>query len=75
MGSSVFTAECRIQFPDPGLLHWEHRVLDTGAPGKSLNVFLKHSIIKVYQIPLFSDARHIILRLSIIFDRICIFIQ
>ena len=31
---------CRIQFPDqglnPGPLHWEHGVLPTGPPGKSL---------------------------------------
>ena len=38
--SWVFVAACGIQFPDqgsnPGLLHWECRVLAMGPPGKSL---------------------------------------
>ena len=35
----LLVAACGIQFPDQGLnprpLHWEHRVLATGLPGKS----------------------------------------
>ena len=36
----ALAAACGIKFPDqglnPGPLHWEHRVLATGPPGKSL---------------------------------------
>ena len=36
----VLVVTCRIKFPDqgrnPGLLHWEHRLLATGPPEKSL---------------------------------------
>ena len=37
----LLVAACGIEFPDqgsnPGPLHWEHGVLATGPPGKSLN--------------------------------------
>ena len=40
--SLIFVAACRIQFPDqgpnPDPLHWEHRVLATGPPGRSQHV-------------------------------------
>ena len=36
---NLLVVACRIQFPDqglnPGTLHWKHRVLATGLPGKS----------------------------------------
>ena len=40
---------CGIQFPDqgsnPGSLHWEHGVLPTGPPGKSLFVYFLMMVI------------------------------
>ena len=40
MALTIIVAACRIQFPGPGLnpgpLHWEHGVVTTGSPGKSL---------------------------------------
>ena len=44
---SPFIAACGISFPDqgwnPGALHWEHRVLAIGPPGKSRNIYLKQN--------------------------------
>ena len=44
----ILVAAWGIQFPDqglnPGPLHWEHRVLATGPPEKSLIFFLKYSV-------------------------------
>ena len=45
----VLVVACGIQFPDQGsnrgLLHWEHRVLATGLPGKSVVQLLKQGIL------------------------------
>ena len=42
-------AACGIQFPDQGSdldsLYWEHRVLATGPPGKSLSQVLKNELV------------------------------
>ena len=39
----ALAAACGIKFPDqglnPGPLHWEHRVLPSGSPGKVLEIF------------------------------------
>ena len=41
----ALAAACGIKFPDqglnPGTLHWEHRVLAAGPPGKSLEKTLE----------------------------------
>ena len=46
-------AACGIHFPDqgsnPGPLHWGHRVLATGPPGKSLSPFLINKIYSLAQ--------------------------
>ena len=51
---------CGIQFPDqgsdPGPLHWEHRVLATRPPGKSLILYflsgsyMEYAAIKVIKV-------------------------
>ena len=48
----ILVEACGIQFPDqgsnPGPLHWEHRVLITGSPGKSPLVFIIISVILLF---------------------------
>ena len=40
----IFRTRCGIQFsdrePNPGSLYWEHRLLATGPPGKSLSPYV-----------------------------------
>lgn len=42
---------CRIWFPyqgtNAGSLHWEHGVIPTGPPGKSLKILLKNAVARL----------------------------
>ena len=52
MWTSQLQHVCRIQFPDqgsnPGPLHWEHGVLPTGPPGKSLFKSFAHFLVGLF---------------------------
>ena len=48
------------EFPDQGLnlclLHWKHRVLSTGPPGKSLVVFFYNTYLFIWLLQVFVAA-------------------
>ena len=54
IGCAVLVEACGIEFPNqglnPGHLHWEHRVLTTGPPGKFLLLF-NHCCVWLFETP------------------------